>query len=85
MTMVEDNIGIDALAQRIRRYVHEHPNAADTLEGVAAWWLGGGTEGEWLESVKTALERLAASGELSRRTLGDGTVIFERNKERDRT
>ena len=83
--MVEDNIGIDALAERIRRYVREHPNAADTLDGVAGWWLGGGTEGEWLETVKIALERLVASGELTRRTLGDGTVIFERNKERDRT
>ena len=77
--------GVAALADRIRRYMREHPNAADTLEGVAAWWLSGSAEGEWLENVRRAIEQLVAQGEMGRKTLGDGTVIYERNKERGRS
>jgi hypothetical protein len=83
--MAAANSGIDALADRIRRYVHEHPNAADTVDGVAAWWLSGSAESDWLRRVHDAIELLVRQGEVSRRTLGDGTVIYERNKDRDHT
>ena len=83
--MDAENRGNDALADRIRRYVREHPNAADTLEGVAAWWLSGSADAASLRRVQEAIDRLVSEGEVSRRTLGDGTVIYERNKDRDRT
>jgi len=83
--MNAEGSGIDALADRIRRYMHEHPNAADTLEGVAVWWLSGSAEGEWLVNVRRAIEHLVTQGEMGRKTLGDGTVIYERNRERDRS
>ena len=78
------NSGIDALADRIRRYMRDYPSAADSLEGVAVWWLSGSAEAEWLRRVHDAIQLLVKQGEVSRRTLGDGTVIYERNKERDR-
>ena len=28
-------------AERIREYVAKFPNAADTVDGIAAWWLSG--------------------------------------------
>ena len=76
------NTAIDELAERIRRYTREHPHAADTLEGVAVWWLSGSGEGEWLGNVRKALEHLVSCGDMGRKTLVDGTVIYERSRER---
>lgn len=72
------------IADQIRRYLHDHPNAADTLEGIALWWLSGNTSNEWLTTVQRAIDRLVASGEVVRKTLPDGTVIVGRGK-RDET
>jgi hypothetical protein len=74
---------IAAVAAAIRRYLREHPNAADTLEGIARWWLSGNSGNELLTDVERALEELVAGGEVVRQTLRDGTVIFERNKHFD--
>lgn len=75
---------VDALAETIRHYLSKHPNAADTLEGVATWWLSGSADKAWLTHVARAMEQLMKQGEVVRRTLRDGTVIYERNKEHDR-
>jgi uncharacterized protein YbaP (TraB family) len=74
---------VDATIARIRRYLDEHPNAADTLEGIARWWLAGDEGYVWLDTVERAMERLSADGIAVRRTLADGTVIYERNRARD--
>jgi hypothetical protein len=71
---------IDKLAEAVRRYLREHPNAADTVEGIAEWWLPGGADGGCLSNVQGAVERLVKRGEMVRRILGDGTAIYERNK-----
>jgi len=70
-----------AVMQRIRRYLDAHPNAADTLQGVAVWWLEGNASEEWLSIVTQAMDQLVASGEVARRRLTDGTTIYERNKQ----
>ena len=75
---------VDALAQTIRDYLSTHPNAADTLEGVATWWLSGSADREWLDHVERAMEQLMRQGEVVRQILRDGTVIYERNKDQDR-
>jgi hypothetical protein len=71
---------VDAVAAWLRCYLLEHPNAADTLEGVAAWWLSGNPSGPWLATVQAAVDRLVAAGEAVKRILPDGTTIYERNK-----
>jgi hypothetical protein len=80
-----ENTHVEAVADAIRRYLRDHPNAADTLQGVATWWLAGHTDIEWLTRVREAVELLVKGDELKRRTLRDGTVIYERNKEYDGT
>jgi len=75
---------VDELAQTIRDYLSTHPNAADTLEGVATWWLSGSTDKHWLAHVERAMEQLVRQGEVARQILRDGTVIYERNKDHDR-
>jgi hypothetical protein len=71
---------IDAVAATVRRYLLDHPNAADTLEGIAQWWLSGHTDQVWLTKVQRAIDQLVTGGEMARRTLRDGTVIYERSR-----
>ena len=78
--MEAKNADIDAVAATIHHYLGDHPNAADTLEGIARWWLLGSADDEWLTSVRNAIEQLVGRGEMVRQTLRDGTVIYERNR-----
>ncbi len=34
-----NKINVIQVAQEIQQYFHEHPYAADTVEGIARWWL----------------------------------------------
>lgn len=79
--MDAETTDVAAVAVSIRRYLLDHPNAADTLEGVARWWLSGDADHEWLSKVQRAIEQLVNRGEMVRQTLRDGTVIYERNKQ----
>ena len=81
--MDANNTDITALAAAIRRYLCDHPNAADTLEGIALWWLSGNSGNELLTNVERAMEQLVTQREVVRQTLRDGTVIYERNKQID--
>jgi hypothetical protein len=73
---------VAAAAAAIRRYLRDHPHAADTLEGIASWWLSGNAGNERLTNVQRAIEQLVSQGEVVRQVLRDGTVIYER-KTRD--
>ena len=71
---------VAAVAAAIRRYLNEHPNAADTVEGIARWWLSGSSGNELLADVERAVDLLVLQGEVVRQTRRDGTVIYERRK-----
>ena len=47
-------------------YLEEHPSAADTLEGITAWWLEQRRIRYGVEIVSGALERLIRSGAIER-------------------
>jgi hypothetical protein len=81
--MNTQNQDIDALAAALRSYLIEHPNAADTLEGIARWWLAGEVGEAWFSTVQRAVEQLVMRGEMARQTLGDGTVVYERIKQQN--
>ena len=42
-----------SLARAILRYLEVHPDAKDTVEGIAQWWL----LHEWNESLRVHVER----------------------------
>ena len=58
------------LAEAILHYLVEHPQAMDTLEGIAEWWLLRREIGVAVERVERALAQLTAQGYLE--TLGTG-------------
>jgi hypothetical protein len=68
------------ISRTIERYVIEHPQAADTREGIHMWWLAGERGGESLEDVQAALDYLVEAKCLSRIVLADGTIIYTRGK-----
>jgi hypothetical protein len=63
------------LAEAIRRYCAEHPDARDTLDGIA-WWLALQRQGETREELRAAVESLVAQGLLVPHRLSDGSIVF---------
>ena len=62
----------DAIAAHLRR----SPKAADTVDGIAQWWIREAGVEASRDDVRDALERLIASSVVARTTLADGTEIF---------
>lgn len=56
-------------------YLASHPQAADSLAGVARWWVGDDSAVS-VEQVRRALDRLVDSGTLRRERLADGTEWY---------
>ena len=63
------------LPERIMEYLKLHPNAADTVDGIASWWLG--DEGDpAAEAVEHAVLELVDKGFMERRRTPDGAAIY---------
>jgi Fe2+ or Zn2+ uptake regulation protein len=65
------------VAEAVVRYLDEHPDAADTVEGIAQWWL----PASWCvdtRTVQSALARLEAQGAVHRRILADQHELYSR-------
>jgi uncharacterized heparinase superfamily protein len=61
------------VAIQIARYLRAHPEAADTLDGAAHWWISRPAS---LDVVERAMKMLEQAKVMQRRILPDGTVIF---------
>jgi Fe2+ or Zn2+ uptake regulation protein len=66
------------LCQRILRYLHEHPEAADSLEGIASWWLPPSGPAVSTEAVREALALLVAQQRIARIDLADRHTLYQR-------
>lgn len=67
---------VSDIAGVIRRYLANHPNASDSLEGVQRWWLAEGAVEAPGPTVQQALDRLVKKGTVVRKLLPDGTVVY---------
>jgi Fe2+ or Zn2+ uptake regulation protein len=65
------------LSQRILDYIKEHPEAADSLEGIASWWLSAPPHAPSLEAVQAALDLLVDQGRMARLQLADGRTLYK--------
>ena len=65
-----------ALAQEIKRYLRAHPRAADTVEGIAKWWLARQRYEEALKRVRDALDLLVEQGVVTKRIVAGGKVVY---------
>ncbi len=65
------------LCQGILQYLRTHPDAADSLEGIATWWLPGLDLEARPEAVQTALDQLVADRLVARFDLADGRTLYQ--------
>ena len=73
---------LTSISTAIRRYVAEHPHAADSVDGVRSWWVPAAAGHVDPRTVERALEQLVSEGVITRRTLPDGTVIYSGSRPR---
>ena len=74
--MVHDDNVVEVIASEISRYLLRHREAADTLEGIQAWWLTRIRIEEAAQRVKQALDRLVRRGVVVEEPLPDGGILY---------
>src|SRR5262249_52494108 len=72
----DDDAIVDEIAAEILAYLEQHPEAADTLEGVVQWWILQQRFLRGIQSTNRALEGLVAQGQLERVRSADGRTIY---------
>jgi hypothetical protein len=70
--------GADAIAKAIEAYLRVRPQAADTLDGIARWWLSGELQNAPLDEVQLAVDALRQKGML-RATQRSGQILYSVN------
>jgi hypothetical protein len=68
---VEKELPESELEEAIRLYLAEHPEAMDTTEGIAEWWLTRQRIRVDLEALMRVLSRLTGEGVLEQIGQGD--------------
>lgn len=69
------------LERKLLRYLVDHPDARDTLEGIAKWWLLEQEIREEKTKVQEALAELVAKGLVVEERMEDGRRVFGMNSE----
>lgn len=67
---------VDRIAREVERYIATNPDAADTVEGIARWWLMLADVEAALTRVEAALDLLVRRGVMSRQLLPDGNCVY---------
>ena len=69
---------MNTIAEEIPRYLRDHPDAADSFEGIRQWWLPRVRFEEATASIEKALQELLERGVVVRQVMPDGTTIDRR-------
>lgn len=72
-----------ALIQAIEAHLLAHPQAADSAEGVARWWLAGQGVAVTPAQLEVALALLVQHKRLRRVQLADGNTLYCGSANRD--
>jgi hypothetical protein len=73
----------EEVAEQVARYLDAHPEASDTVEGIAKWWLSRQRLDDTRELVRAALDLLIARGVVEPHTMADGVTLFRRAQAAD--
>ena len=71
--------GRSDVTEEILSYLRNHPNAADTLDGILNWWLPRQRYETEQQRIEQGLEDLVNRGLVSKKVLSDGTILYLRN------
>lgn len=67
---------VDDTASAIERYLFSRPEAVETVDGIARWWLHRQRLEDSLELVQSALDELVHRGVVERLTMAGGTAMY---------
>jgi hypothetical protein len=70
----------EILSQKILNYLKKHPEAGDTLEGIANWWLVQQRIEEMVDEVAAALDNLIEKGSIQALESQSGVTIYKVKK-----
>lgn len=70
----------EVLSQKILNYLKKHPQAGDTLEGIATWWLAQQRIEEIVDEVAEALDVLIKKGRVQALESQSGVTIYKVKK-----
>lgn len=76
--MASQRVKVETVAKDIKEYFRVHPNAGDTVEGIANWWIANQRLKNSTLLVHRALEFLVQQGELQKRVF-NGREIYVRD------
>ncbi len=65
------------MAEDILKYLRDHPQARDTLDGILDWWLLRERYRQKRTLVQQALEHMVEQNLVARTTNPDGVTIYE--------
>jgi len=71
----EDEV-VEGIAREIARYLAEHPDAADTLDGIRSWWLTRQRYEDATVLVQRAVDLLVREGVVVGRRIPDGNIVY---------
>jgi len=77
----EDELGRQEVERAVLAYLHRHPDAADTLDGIVSWWLPQQRYETERERIERVLSVLVERGELRCDRLPDGAVLYALNRD----
>jgi uncharacterized lipoprotein YddW (UPF0748 family) len=73
---IADAHALTPTAQQILAYLTRHPNAQDTVEGIAAWWLLEENIRSSITETQMALDQLVAANLVVEQTSPDGKCFY---------
>lgn len=68
------------IAKAIRDYLLHHPDAADSADGIAKWWLARLSAEVSVVEAEEALELLYGLGVVEKQTLPGGRVLYRASR-----
>jgi hypothetical protein len=74
------NTKLPKLARQILRYLREHPEAQDTLEGIVVWWVSERAIKEWLPEARRSLAALVAQEYVAKHLSAAGRTFYRLNR-----
>lgn len=75
---ISDQDQVLAAADAISRYLNKRPNASETVDGVAKWWLMRQRFDDSMDLVQKALDYLEAQGDVTKVPIQGGRVIYRK-------
>ncbi len=64
----------------ILRYLVEHPDAKDTIEGISQWWMPSHRKAPSRDAVQSAIDELLTRGWIVRRETSPSHVVYGLDK-----